>query len=181
MKSCYKTTNNKYFNCPPRMADGRHFTDYSPICDIDSKINLNNNLVTSHESREYLTNNALKLIELNRIEACKKNCCGPCQVPYNKGTMLPESSIQNCNNKSCNTKHLNNNGIGLGRDYGQLDCNFPNELPLNQVYSCCATSSKLFNYYNHVDNKAQGELLPRLTIPSGGKMMNGGDPQAFNL
>ena len=27
---CKKTSNNKYFNCPPRMDDGRHFTDYRP-------------------------------------------------------------------------------------------------------------------------------------------------------
>ena len=26
--NCHKTTNNKYFQCPPRMSDGRHFTDY---------------------------------------------------------------------------------------------------------------------------------------------------------
>ena len=27
--SCYRTTNNKFFTAPPRMADGRHFTDYN--------------------------------------------------------------------------------------------------------------------------------------------------------
>ena len=29
---CYKTSNNKYSDCPPRMADGRHFTDFRPNC-----------------------------------------------------------------------------------------------------------------------------------------------------
>ena len=23
--NCYKTSNNKYFSCPPRMDDGRHY------------------------------------------------------------------------------------------------------------------------------------------------------------
>ena len=32
MSSCYKTSNNKYFNLPPRMDDARHFTDYRPNC-----------------------------------------------------------------------------------------------------------------------------------------------------
>ena len=26
--NCYRTSNNKYFTAPPRMADARHFTDY---------------------------------------------------------------------------------------------------------------------------------------------------------
>ena len=34
-------------------------------------------------------------------------------------------------------------------------------------------SNELFNYYNHVDSKAQGELLPRKTVPSGGDAMRG--------
>ena len=44
---CYKTTNNKYFNCPPRMSDGRHFTDYRPVCDVNNLIASNNNLVSN--------------------------------------------------------------------------------------------------------------------------------------
>ena len=34
--SCYKASNNKYFNCPPRMDDGRHFTDYRSSCDTNN-------------------------------------------------------------------------------------------------------------------------------------------------
>ena len=183
MMNCNKTTNNKYFNCPPRMSDGRHFTDYRPICDVDSIINNTNNLTTSHESRKYLTNNALNLIEQNRQNSCIKNCCSPCQDPYNQGTMLSEKNIVSCNSNNCNTMDLNNNGLGLGRKYVNNDSckNLPNKLPVNQTYSCCAPSGELFNYYHHVDNKAQGELLPRLSVPSGGKIMSGGDPQAFNL
>ncbi len=28
--ACYKTGDNRYNDCPPRMADGRHFTDFRP-------------------------------------------------------------------------------------------------------------------------------------------------------
>ena len=80
---------------------------------------------------------------------------------------------------------IDKNGLGIGRQYTAQDnkpCpNWPNSLPLNQPYNCCADTNQLFNYYNHVDSKAQGELLPRLTVPGGGKAMNGGDPQAYNL
>ena len=31
MSSCCKTSNNKYFNAPPLMSDGRHFTDLDQV------------------------------------------------------------------------------------------------------------------------------------------------------
>jgi hypothetical protein len=180
MNSCNRTTNNKYFNCPPRMADGRHFTDYRASCNIMNTLHSTNNITSSFQSREFLTDNANKLIELNRKQACEKNCCGPCVEPYNQGTMLPERNIEQCSKTTCDFKVLNENGIGLGRDYGYSKCGLK-ELPVNQTYSCCAPTNKLFNYYNHVDRKTQGELFPRLTVPGGGKAMSGGDPQAYNL
>ena len=48
--SCHKTSDNKHFDCPPRMDDGRHFTDYRSNCHI-------NNLVRS--------NNAMQVILIN--------------------------------------------------------------------------------------------------------------------
>ena len=54
-------------------------------------------------------------------------------------------------------------------------------MPVNQPSNCCAKNGDLFNYYNQVTSKAQGELIPRLTVPSGGKAMSGGDPAPFNL
>ena len=44
--NCYRTSNNKFFNAPPRMADGRHFTDYRPSCDANSSVR-NNQQITS--------------------------------------------------------------------------------------------------------------------------------------
>ena len=49
--SCYRTTNNKFFTAPPRMADGRHFTDYRPTFDLNNKIQEDNNIDTSYNYR----------------------------------------------------------------------------------------------------------------------------------
>ena len=40
--SCYKTGDNKHLQCPPRMDDGRHFTDYRPNCELNANIKLDN-------------------------------------------------------------------------------------------------------------------------------------------
>ena len=184
MSSCYKTSNNKYFKCPPRMDDGRHFTDYRPNCHVNNLIRSNNSITTSFQNRKFLTNNAKKLMDLNRTYACQKNCCGPCKEPYNQGTMTPEQSRKSCNNNSCKTDLVNQEGLGQGRVYSEEESscsNWPKSLPINQPYNCCADKKSLFNYYNHVDRKAQGELIPRLTVPGGGDAMKGGDPAPFNL
>lgn len=182
MNSCYKTSNNKHFKCPPRMDDGRHFTDYRANCHVNNLIRVNNKLSNSYETRMFLTNNANKLIDLNRTYSCQKNCCGPCKSPYNKGTMLSEQDIKSCTNNSCSVKNNDNNGLGQGREYSvKKDCKWPDELPVGQLSSCCANNNDLFNYYDHVDTKSQGELYPRTTIPSGSNYLQGGDPSPFNL
>ena len=186
---CYKTSNNKYFNCPPRMADGRHFTDYRPNCYVNNLLRANNKLYNSFEYRTFLTNNANNLMNLNRAYACQKNCCGPCKKPYEQGTMLPEQSEVTCNSNVCDVSVTNINGLGQGRNYGNggnkndkgcKHCEgWPNSLPVDQPYNCCSDSKELFNYYDDVDTKAQGDLN-RYTIPSGGVVMSGGDPKAYN-
>ena len=182
--SCYKTSNNKYFKCPPRMDDGRHFTDYRPNCHVNNLVRGNNAQINSFQYRRFLVHNANKLMDLNRTYACQKNCCGPCKAPYHQGTMLGEQTTKVCNNRSCNTDFVNASGLGQGRKYSneEVACGgWPSSLPVNQPYNCCAKSNQLFNYYNHATTKAQGELLPRKTIPGGGDAMRGGDPEPFNM
>jgi len=181
-KSCHYVSNNKYFKSPPRMDDARHFTDYRPNCDVNNLISANNTILNSFEYRQFLTHNAANLIELNRNYACEKNCNADCKKPYNQGTMLDEQSMRVCNNHSCNTDFVNMNGIGTGRKYDTKSgsCNHWESKNANQSNSCADTVA-LFNYYNQIDTKAQGELFPRSTHPSGGKAFSGGDPQAYNL
>ncbi len=73
MSLCYKTTNNKYFNCPPRMDDGRHFTDYRPNCFLNNLLAGNNNLQNSFELRTFLTNNAVDLMNSSCFDWKKRN------------------------------------------------------------------------------------------------------------
>ena len=91
---CNNTSNNKFPKCPPRMDDGRHFTNYQPNCYVNNLLQENNGLHNSFQTRMFLTHNATQMMELNRKEACSKNCCGPCQPPYDLGTMMPEASAQ---------------------------------------------------------------------------------------
>ena len=161
-------SNNKYLDCPPRMSDGRHFTDYRPGCHLNNQIKVNNKLLNSFEYRMYLTRNAKNIIHSNRVNNCSKNCCGPCQKPYNVGTMLPESSKVTCNKNNCNVSNTDANGIGQGRNYNSNnECNTI-DWEINQKKNCCSTSEDLFNYYGNGSK-------------NGGNKLTGGDPRAYKL
>ena len=181
MTSCYKTSNNKYFKCPPRMSDGRHFTDYRLSCGVNNLIENNQHITSSYQYRQHLTHNATKLMDLNRTYACQKNCCSPCKTPYGKGTMLDENTNTICSKNSCVVTRSSSNGLGQGRNYQKNSSVLPKKKPIKQPYNCCAKNNNLFNYYNHIDSKVQGETIPRKTVPSGGIAMGGGDPDAFNM
>ena len=66
MSSCYKTSNNKFFNAPPRMSDGRHFTDYRPSYELNMKISADNELDDSYKYRQFLIDNGEKLMDINK-------------------------------------------------------------------------------------------------------------------
>jgi hypothetical protein len=179
--SCHKASNNKHFGCPPRMSDGRHFTDYRPNCHVNNLVRANNDLNTSFQNRLFLTQNASKLIQMNRKYACQKNCCGPCKEPYHEGTMLQEHTVNKCSKDGCKSEVLFENGLGQGRVYSEDHGKCENLTHPKNSSNCCADTHNLFNYYNHIDSKAQGELLPRKTVPGGGDAMRGGDPVPYNM
>ena len=62
-KSNQFPSNNKYPDCPPRMSDGRHFTDYRPSTDTNNLIKMDNDIVNNYTYRNFLTNNADKIME----------------------------------------------------------------------------------------------------------------------
>lgn len=181
MAGCYKTTNNKFFNCPPRMSDGRHFTDYRPSCDLNNLIASNNNLVSSYDYRQYLIQNSDKLMDINRGYSVQMNSCGPCVQPYEQGTMLPEQTKVSCNNNSCANSLNVLNGLGQGRQYAPTDCgtewNWPKKVP----YSCCSRPEDLFNYYNTKELANENKNFPRYTMQSGGYALRGGDPTPYGF
>ena len=177
---CYKTTNNKYFNCPPRMSDGRHFTDYRPTCDVNNLIISNNNKLSNFDYRMYLIENAEKLIDINRMYTVEKNSCGPCKEPYEIGTMLPERVNVSCDANTCKNSINVLDGLGQGRKYSNSKKANENVKPLRNIpASKCAQPQDLFDYYNSKDIRLKGSKNTRSTSQSGGVAMSGGDPTQY--
>lgn len=108
MSVCDKTSNNKYFNCPPRMADGRQFTDYRPNCYVNNLLRYNNRTMSSYEYRQFLINNGSELMKINNLYTTQKNSCEPCNAPQ-----IDNQTIC-AYNQSFGACGVNNpNGIGL--------------------------------------------------------------------
>lgn len=177
--TCYKTSNNKYFGCPPRMADGRNFTDYRPSCHVNNLIRQNNSTYNSFQYRMFMTQNANKLMDLNRTYACQKNCCGPCQSPYDVGTMMPSESYMGCSSKNCapfkgNTTIFEKQKVDSAQP---LVC--PGIFNPGKPKNCCTPAEDNFNYYP--TNQMNAQIgIQRLTTPGGGIPLNGGDPSYYS-
>ena len=73
--NCNNTNNNKYFDCPALMSDGRLMTDYRPSTTVNDMIRLNNNVKSSNEYRNFLTNNATDIMNINENYIVEKNSC----------------------------------------------------------------------------------------------------------
>lgn len=175
--ACDKTSENRFFNCPPKMADGRNFTDYRPRCfanadDLKAPMN-------SYEYRQYMINNAEKIMQNNIIRVTKENSCGPCVEPYNQGTMLPEQTMIECNGSTCSFSTNNPNGLGMGRNYGQTSAiqrqfveskELLNREMANNI-NCCSKTTDDIDQYSIVpnDNNSSG----RYSVPGGGMPLTG--------
>lgn len=105
-------------NCPPRMSDGRLFTDYRPRCDINYIIPPTNELIDSYNYRQFLIQNADVILNEHRKNAYAAAACLPCS---DFETMLPEQTIQKCNSKTCAFVMNDPVGLGLGRSQGEYD------------------------------------------------------------
>lgn len=171
---CERASDNRFNNCPPRMDDGRHFTDYRPRC--MSNFVMNNEQLSSFEYRQYLIKNTDSIMRRNSIAAYKANACGPCVDPYNVGTMLPEQSIQSCNTSTCKFTLNEQNGLGLGRSYGstqeslEMKDAFLRNKENEQLYfkknrNCCSTPTDEMDTFPFDGYKP--EEFSRHTIPSG--------------
>ena len=103
-----QTTDNKYLTCPPRMDDGRHFTDYRPSYYINNMIRMTNNVPNSYDYRQFLIKNADQLMQINRQYAEQKNCYGQ------KCDAIPVPFHRECDTSMTETKCqvVNKNGIG---------------------------------------------------------------------
>ena len=108
MSICNKTSNNKYFNCPARMSDGRQFTDYRPNCYVNNLLRYNNKTMSSYEYRQFLINNGSELMNINNQYISQQVGCEPCNAPVIKNQ---SECVYNRQSGSCRINDVN--GIGL--------------------------------------------------------------------
>ena len=174
--NCYRTSNNKFFTAPPRMSDGRHFTEYRENTKVNDLLGKDAEAKNSYEYRQFLINNAERIMDLNNKQAFLLNGVSECKKPYGSGTMLPEKEKQVCNLKNCEVVSNDPNGIGLGRTYSTQ----PNpcldgfqSAPMSLTANTCAKDLDLGNYFPAM--KVEDDL--RVAVPGGGDMLSGGDPK----
>lgn len=183
---CTRTSDNKHWDCPPRMADGRLFTDYRPRCDINLQYR-QQPMTGSFDYRQFLITNGEKVIGQHRSQAYRGAYAGPCVQPYNKGTVLPEKDAFVCDAVTCRRVEGDPTGLGTGRQYGMLP---QQQAALDQfLREQEAAQQRLRTRGNCCDNPLDGGYHPlpgvssglsmqgaRFTIPSGATPLSGGDP-----
>lgn len=96
--------------CPPRMSDGRSFTQYVPGCELGPPN------MSSNQGRAHLIANAESLIRQNRERAFHNGCSMACFDPATtSGTALPELSYMSCDARKCEIVPGVAGGLGMGR------------------------------------------------------------------
>jgi len=108
MNTCNKTSNNKYFDCPARMDDGRTFTDYRPSNTVDDMIRYSNNVMSSYEYRQFLINNANNIMNVNNQYTVDKVSMSNCTAPE-----MPFKTVCDVNKQYSKCAPTNLNGIGI--------------------------------------------------------------------
>ena len=111
--SCSKKPSNDKA-CFDRMAMGLSSTNYGASCALMYKYGMQNDIKSSYEQRQWLQNNAERLMAEER----DASSCVPCNP--NAG-QPPEASIQQCNEIACTYASPNFGegvqGVGTGRNY----------------------------------------------------------------
>lgn len=157
-------------NCPARMDDGRHFTNYGPNCNLNMSIQSDNSILSSYEYRQFLINNGNKLMNKYRTHVVDTMGCNLSTADINNGTMLDEKYRWVSDGKTCKHTLVNPNGIGTGVQYrNHLECP---TIARSNVGSCSDTK-QVFHYYNQVDSLINGAQRDAPTNPS--------EPLPYNL
>lgn len=185
---CTKSSNNKFSSCPPRMSDGRMFTDYRPRCIANfavtgGDLEGNYDLPNSYEYRQFLINNADNIMSKNRQNAYNNNACGPCTNPYNEGTMLNEQNTVKCDANKCSFYSNDVLGLGTGRQYESSNSSASaaqirfiktkeeEQKKLEKQENCCWKKDDDMNYFSY-DYKISGNN-ERAQVPSGAPPLSG--------
>ena len=76
---CYSGSNNIHFNSPPSMADGRNYANWQPEAVVNERIREQEHIKSNWQYREYLTKNAIQIMNFNNQESCYEMGL-PCHV-----------------------------------------------------------------------------------------------------
>lgn len=97
--------------CPPRMSDGRIFTDYRPKCDVNHTIDASQKGFDSHNYRMFMMNNATQIMKQNMMKAVEKASC----YQQSEDVPIPSSAYkQVCDGNVCTISPTTaTNGVGL--------------------------------------------------------------------
>jgi hypothetical protein len=106
---CFKVSNNKFFNCPALMSDGRAFTDYRQSCYINNSLLNSNDFNSSYQYRQWLIHNASQLMANNNAYNNRLNACETCNA-----TPIPLQGICEVNGYVPKCRATDDDGLGLG-------------------------------------------------------------------
>ena len=182
--NCTRSSDNRYFDCPPRMSDGRLFTDYRPRCELNYVGNNGQGKgMDSYSYRQFLLSNTDNILADMRKQIYDSVVCGPCEEPYNIGTMLPEKVLDVCNKRTCSRKTVGSgDGLGMGRYYGMDKVG--DEFTTGKIKeqsemksrgaNCCGTVDENSEYFPPYGMNV-GPSIGRVASPYGGVPLHGGD------
>lgn len=184
MSTCIRTSDNK-FPAPPRMSDGRHFSDYRSECTVNDLIKSDNNISNSFQYRQFLQQNGNSLMDRNRQLACMKNCCLPCNEGTQEcfeSTALPEKYMWVSDGRVMKAVMNNPNGIGHGRQYYTFtqdsECStLPSGWPGSKQNNCVSPLDSMA--YLGMLERADMPDPQRVAVPGAGDMLSGGDPRVM--
>ena len=96
--TCYSGSNNIHFNHPPIMSDGRTFSNYLPITEVNNRIKKTARITSNNQYRQYLIKHADKIIETNQFRSCNNVlACANSSKPKNSGDKY---IFKSCSDKS---------------------------------------------------------------------------------
>ena len=120
--TCYSGSNNIHFDSPPIMNYGRNFSKWQPAAVINNEIRASENIKTNWNYRNYLVNNAEKIIGYNQREACDE--CSSCPPQYSDPNLTPVQ-VDELNN-SKNSPFLYSSSSDNSAPFGYESSNLKN-------------------------------------------------------
>ena len=115
--TCVSGSNNIHFDFPPIMMDGRNFADWQPGSVVNKKLREDAGIRTNNEYRQYMINNADKIIKYNQVQSCDE-CCS--SLALYGGYNTPNSLGSTSTNSPYLYKSCSDNSVPFGYEASDL-------------------------------------------------------------